>query len=676
VSEAVEELDTEACPACERANAVDARFCAGCGLQLMRDSEAPESLESVADPLIGRVIADRYKILTLLGRGGMGVVYKVEHVHIGKLMAVKLLHGELARDRDTVKRFRREAEAASRLSHPNTVQIFDFGRDQGLMYLVMEFLEGRDFGWLIQHEGPLAFTRVARICAQVCASTAEAHAKGVIHRDLKPENVMVIQGRERPDMVKVLDFGLAKLRHQDAGHSLTRAGSIIGTPYYMAPEHIRGDEVDPRADVYSMGAVMYKAVAGVPPFWASTPMGVLTKHLTDDLVPPSERSSRRDLPPEADAIIMRAMQREADDRYQHMDELRHDLSAYLASVGEEMSDSSLSFPVGASPVTSPSGRRMVVQVATRSDVDFYERRIKRKGWVGLLLFIMALAGLSAAGVWLYQHRPAETVTAAESEPNSTLDSANLLPRGVTLSGQIGRRQSIRAGDEDIYRIENPGGRRRPLTLEVTALPNIDMSVDIVKAGVETPVLIANSGGVGRAERVPNFPLNGSVYYLRVRERRMTGSMPTENISDRYSISWDYAEIADGDEEEINDSLELAGSIDPSGRVRGWIGWAGDIDIYCLTGSASNVVAVVDGVANLDLVLRVVDRRLSSSRKLDREGVGEGERSDPIESAVAGETCFEVSVDTTASAAARADAANAYVLRVEPSGPASEQGDAG
>ncbi len=207
--------ELSACPACTRVNPQDARFCASCGIAL--STSGTEAAVNVADPLIGRVIADRYKIEALLGRGGMGVVYKIEHVHIGKLMAMKLLHGELSRDKETLKRFKREAEAASRLDHPNTVQIFDFGRDQGLTYLVMEYLDGHDLGWVIQHEGALTFARCARICAQACASISQAHSVGIVHRDIKPENIMIIQGRERPDMVKVLDFGLAKLRHSDSG---------------------------------------------------------------------------------------------------------------------------------------------------------------------------------------------------------------------------------------------------------------------------------------------------------------------------------------------------------------------------------------------------------------------------------------------------------------------------
>jgi len=669
-AEPIQPAETEGrapCPACGRQNPHDARFCASCGLQLTGDEEEDddESPGSVADPLIDRVIADRYRIRSLIGRGGMGVVYQVEHVHIGKLMAMKLLHGELARDKDTVKRFKREAEAASNLSHPNTVQIFDFGRDQGLMYLVMEYLEGRDLGQIIQQEGVLTLARVARICAQVCASVAEAHSKGIVHRDLKPENIMVVPGRSRPDVVKVLDFGLAKLRHHDTGLSLTRAGSIIGTPYYMAPEHIRGEAVDPRADIYSVGAVIYKSLAGVPPFWASTPMGVLTKHLTDPLVPPSERSGRTDLPPEADAIVANAMAKDPAERYQSMDALRHDLLAYLASIGEEQPDSGVSFPRQLS-VPSPSGRRKVVQVATRTDVDRYEKRIRRKGRIGWLLGVLLLAGAAAGGVWLYRQDFPRPVPTHEEEPNNEPNQANALPPHTPVRGILGKRLARTFGDADVFVLRNSGGARRPMRFEVTAIPNIDLMVEVVRKGASTPVLVADSGGVGEPEAVPNFPLVGSTYYLRVREHWERGAMPTENVSDRYRISWDFVQPGPQDEREVNDSLELAGTVGLGEVRRGFIGWAGDVDTYCLAEDGVSVVARVGAIRDVDLVLRVVDRGRASSIKIDERGVGEGELSEPIGRAMSGDTCFELSA-AAAGGGRRANAQQPYELRVDQEG---------
>jgi len=657
----------EPCPACERPNSDTARFCASCGLALTPVS-GPGMIEAVADPLVGRVIADRYRILSLLGRGGMGVVYKVEHIHIGKLMAIKLLHGELSRDNDTLKRFKREAEAASHLDHRNTVQVFDFGRDQGLTYLVMEFLDGQDFGWVIKHEGPLDFARAARICAQACSSIGQAHAAGIVHRDVKPENIMIIDGDDAPDMVKVLDFGLAKLR-DDGGQTITRAGAIIGTPYYMAPEHIRGEEVDARADIYSLGAVLYKAVAGVPPFWAASPMGVLTKHLTEDLIPPRERASRRDLPPETDAIVGKAMARDPERRYQTMREFRDDLAAYLATTGEELADSAIS-----RPRIGEMGERRVVHVATRGDVDHYERGLAAKGWLGRIVAGLLVVGLVLGGGWWYRHQPAEGGPEREQEPNGDPALANPLAPNHDVRGQLGQRQDVSEGDADVFVIDNPGGERRVMSFTASGLPNMDIAVDVVKAGIPTPVLVADSNRRGGGEAVPNFPLSGSTYYLRVREVREAGAMPTENVSDDYVVRWSFVEPSPEDEHEVNDSLELAEIIELGAPRRGFLGWEGDADLYCAAADGASMEVRLSAVPTLDVVLRVVNRTTATSQRVDAGGLGAPERAE-LPAVRGGATCFEVSA-AAGEGALNADATQQYTLTLANRDAASAHEDAG
>lgn len=654
-------IDIQPCPICGRRNPPDARFCGGCG-QGLSEGEEPQH-ESVADPLVGRVIADRYRIVELLGRGGMGVVYKVEHIHIGKLMAMKLLHGELARDRNTVRRFQREAEAASRLSHPNTVQVFDFGRSEGLMYLVMEYLEGRDLGELVREEGHLDFERVARIGAQICASVAEAHDNGVVHRDLKPENVMIIQTADGREIAKVLDFGLAKLRDHTGHMSVTRAGAIIGTPYYMSPEQIRGEQVDARGDVYAIGALLYKASTGVPPYVAKTPMGVLTKHLTEELVLPSRRSGFH-LPGEADAIIGRAMEKAPAKRHQSADELREDLVGYLESVGSVLSDPTMSRPPTRSVAVAGGA-------ATRADVDGYERRLRRRGIFGYLLLAILIAGLGVGG-WLAwrKYDAREVIPSAESEPNDLPENADPLPPEVTLDGMLGKRQSTELGDVDLYRITNAGGSRRLLDLHVTGLPNIDLVVDVVRAGESEPVLSADGSGVGGDEHIRGFPLTGSVYLIRVRERWIAGQLPTENISDRYTIRFQLLDQVEGEESEVNESLELANELAVGGVIRGRIGWGGDVDTFCIPGSVEESHLQLSGVESLDLRLRTVDRVLHRSRIFDEGGVGAPEQA-PI---TAGQSrCVEVSVDADERGTAVSDPDGVYELRhvAEPLPPPEE-----
>ncbi|MCA9605018.1 MAG: serine/threonine protein kinase [Myxococcales bacterium] len=647
------------CVLCDRVNPADARFCAGCGHQFGADAFDDDG---DADPLLGRVIADRYRMEELLGRGGMGVVYRVEHVNIGKLMAMKLLHGALARDKDTVKRFKREAELVSRLDHANTVQVFDFGQSEGMMFLVMEYLPGRDLGQVIKEDGPLSFARVARIGAQVCGSVGQAHELGVVHRDLKPENVMLIEGSAVRDFVKVLDFGLAKLREQEemGGQSITRQGSILGTPYYMAPEHIRGEPVDQRSDVYALGALMYKAVTGAPPFWATTPVGVLTMHLTDDVEPPSERAPKRNIPKEADEILLKAMRKNPADRYQTMHGLRDALLEYLESVGQAAGLESLRLGSGLA-IPSDSGRQR--HLATRVDVDEFESRLRRRSLVGVLTAILVLVALLVGGVYAWRQRPAEVAT-EEREPNDELTQANPLPPGVEMRGHIGARLDENRSDADIYELRNPGGDRRTVRIDVSAIPNMDLMFELYREGITTaPLLVADSAGMGQAESVPNFVIDGPTYYLRVRELWESGRLPSENVSDPYTVSWRFVEPEEGDEEEVNDSIELSGSIAMNGSVRGFVGWGGDEDVFCLEAEATNVVARVEAVPSLDLVLSRIDRTTGRATEFDEHGLGAGERTDVLERARPGRYCFEVSAHRPKVGAGN-DPDQRYVLHLE------------
>jgi len=654
-----ETLDIPPCGVCGRRNAPDARFCGGCGQPLVGDPDIsePGDAPGVADPLVGRVIAERYRILSLLGRGGMGVVYLVEHVHIGKRMAMKLLHGELARNRDTIQRFQREAKAVSKLTHPNTVQVFDFGNSQGLMYLVMELVEGRDLGDTLRDAGALDFKRVARLGAQVCASLAEAHRLGIVHRDLKPENVMVTKLADGKERAKVLDFGLAKLRDGKMDVTVTRAGAIVGTPYYMSPEQIRGDPVDARGDVYSIGAMLYKACTGAPPFAASTPMGVLTKHLTEELVPPSQRTSRV-LPPEADHIIGMAMAKKAGDRYQSADELRVALLGYLASVGDDVDDSLLR-----TSVARDAGKRADQVVSTRAAVDHYERGLRRRGQMGYVLLVLLLGGAAAAGLIFWQRPRTVADVTVEHEPNDMPEQAAVLPEGTTVTGFLGRRASTTIGDVDLYELRNGGGRH-VLSAELRGIPNIDLVLDVFRPGQAEPVLSVDTGGVGEGERIPNFPVGGRGYLLRVREHWLTGHFPTENISDSYQLTWHFIEPAADDESEVNDSLELANLIAIGARRRGYIGWSGDVDTYCVSGEPGSLRARLSAVQDVDLVLRVVDRDRGRSRSVDEGQTSEGEVSQVVADAHAGRVCFEVSAEEAAEGRAAGNPSVPYTLTLE------------
>src|ERR1700761_3266418 len=248
------------CPRCSAPCGEAHRFCFACGGELT-ESNRPE------DPLLGCTLPGGYRVTHMVGVGGMGRVYCAEQVALGRTVAVKVVHPHLADDELAAARFLNEARTASRLSHPNSVAIFDFGRtDDGQPYIVMEYLRGRDLARVADDEGPLPLRRTVDILRQTLAPLDEAHALGVVHRDLKPDNIVLEPMRSGLDFVKVVDFGLAKVLDRDAPPGLhgvlTQPGLVCGTPEYMSPEQARGDELDGRSDLYSLGVVLFEVLAG------------------------------------------------------------------------------------------------------------------------------------------------------------------------------------------------------------------------------------------------------------------------------------------------------------------------------------------------------------------------------------------------------------------------------
>jgi serine/threonine-protein kinase len=290
----------------------------------------PVTEGTAPDPLIGRLVAQKFRIEQLIGQGSMGRVYLAEQTNLGKQVALKVLHTQMAHDPALAKRFHREARAASRLSHPNILQITDFGDDGGLLFIAMELLSGRDLYRAIKNDWPLAAERIGYVGGQILGALDEAHVKGVIHRDLKPENVMLIDVRGESDFVKVCDFGIAKvLSERDGeGSAITMAGMVCGTPEYMSPEQGRGDALDGRSDLYAMAVILYQMVCGDVPFRAESALGVITKHLSEQPVAPSKRNGA--VPPALEAVILRGLRKNRMDRYASAAEMR---VALLEAVG-------------------------------------------------------------------------------------------------------------------------------------------------------------------------------------------------------------------------------------------------------------------------------------------------------------------------------------------------------
>ncbi|RLB37401.1 MAG: hypothetical protein DRH30_13295, partial [Deltaproteobacteria bacterium] len=314
------------CHQCGASVEVAARFCSACGA-----ASDEQEAGGAADPLVGRVVGGSYLLQEVVGVGGMGRVYKAEQSTLGRTVAVKVIHPHLLGDEQTVARFYQEARASSRLNHPNSVSIIDFGRtDDGILFLAMEFLSGKDLALVMHEEGPLAVDRVCNILVNTLDALGEAHELGIVHRDLKPENIILRPLRSGDDLVKVVDFGLATIVGKES--SITKPGLVCGTPDYMSPEQGRGDGVDGRGDIYALGVVLFELLAGHLPYIDDTPTRVVLRHLNDPVPDPREANPGRNIPDRLAEVTMKALAKDANDRFQ----LARDMQAALRGALEDM----------------------------------------------------------------------------------------------------------------------------------------------------------------------------------------------------------------------------------------------------------------------------------------------------------------------------------------------------
>ncbi len=311
------------CPQCGDVFEPEVRFCP-------RDGAALRAQDRT-DDLVGQVIAERYHVLRMLGEGGMGRVYLAEHVRMGRTCAVKVMNPKLLYDPDSVSRFSREAANASRITHPNVAAIYDFGEADDVVYIAMEFVDGPSLAGVLASEGRLDEQRVIGIGVQVAEALAAAHDFGIVHRDLKPDNVMLTRSRTGGDLVKVVDFGIAKAT-QGGRQTVTRTGFVIGTPAYMSPEQILGDGLDGRSDIYSLGCILYEMLTGERVFAGSSGEVSIHQRLTE----PAPRPSlvQRDLSKGLDEVVTKALARSPDHRFQSAVALRDALTRGLAEVGD------------------------------------------------------------------------------------------------------------------------------------------------------------------------------------------------------------------------------------------------------------------------------------------------------------------------------------------------------
>jgi cytochrome c-type biogenesis protein CcmH/NrfG len=335
------------CPTCGVRYAESERFCPKDGMALQQPTGA-------STDLVGSVIADRYHILKRLAAGGMGRVYLAEHVKMGRQCAIKVLHPSMAADAEAIARFNREAANASRIDHPNVAAIYDFGETPtGLLYLAMQYIEGQTLAEVIAANGALPTWRAADIARQAAEGLHAAHTLGIVHRDLKPDNIMLTAGADGVERAKVLDFGIAKSTSERA-NGLTKSGVAVGTPEYMSPEQLAGEEVGVPSDVYSLALVAYTMLTGKLPFPEASTRTSIVMRLTE--APRSLAESRPDVawPDELEAVLRRALDREPSKRHATARDFAYALQAATATMPMHATDNARTRPIDVAAVTSPS----------------------------------------------------------------------------------------------------------------------------------------------------------------------------------------------------------------------------------------------------------------------------------------------------------------------------------
>ena len=436
-----------------------------------------------------RVLSDRYRIVKHLARGGMADVYEAEDTLLNRSVAVKVLHANFASDQAFVARFRREAQAAANLSHPNIVAIFDWGQDEGTYFMVMELIRGRTLREIMRTEGAIMPRRAAEIAAEAAAALSIAHQHGVYHRDIKPGNIMITED----GAVKVTDFGIA--RALDDSEELTRTGAVIGTATYFSPEQAQGLPADERSDVYALGIVLYEMLAGKPPFTGESPVAVAYQHVSEHAVSPDQVNP--EAPRELSAIAEHAIRKSPSDRYATADEFRSDLQRYLG--GAE--------PIAAAAVVAAAATAMIppppqapIGYATASNTQSFEAPAEERSQASYWVAVGALIVVLVVGLFLLLRllSGGEPVAATVEVPNLVgvaAEEAFETLQALDLKVRAAEETSADVAAGIVIRTEPSAGTAVPLESFVTVVvsvgeeevgvPNvIGENVDVARARIE------------------------------------------------------------------------------------------------------------------------------------------------------------------------------------------------
>ncbi|HET7584137.1 MAG TPA: serine/threonine-protein kinase [Gemmatimonadaceae bacterium] len=411
--------DVKRCPQCGTQYAPAVMFCP-------RDGTALRAVAGAG--LVGDVLAERYRVVRVLGEGGMGRVYLAEHVKMGRQCAIKVMNPTLANDDAALGRFNREAANASRISHPHVAAIYDFGETpDGLVYLAMEYVDGEPLTALLERHGALPLARAVEIARQVASALDAAHELGIIHRDLKPDNIMIARDRNDADVAKVVDFGIAKARDGEGAQRVTRTGMVVGTPEYMSPEQLAGDEVDARSDVYALGLVTYHMLTGTLPFAGTTAQETMLARLTQP--PRTLAQVRPDVtwPEGVQAALDRALSRTPGARFARAGEFADALiAAHTPEAAEVTSAAAASAPATRAHATGANAARantIAAHAAAAHAAPAHAGPARRGRLVG---FAVAVAVIGLA-VWVARVRGSRDGAAPHA---SARDSATLLAEGA------------------------------------------------------------------------------------------------------------------------------------------------------------------------------------------------------------------------------------------------------
>lgn len=585
---------------------------AGDATQLTAEEDLGDDLGEERSAYLGKLIDERYLVKSLIGRGGMGAVYRVEQIHLRKQMAIKLLHENLVSRKQLVSRFTREARAISRLSSPHTVMVYDFGRWGEVFYLVMELLEGEPLDEVLNREGPLSADRTTAIVMQMCDSLAEAHKHGIVHRDLKPENIMLLANGPHPDFVKILDFGLAKVEDVDDPYTIHSQRDIFGTPHYMSPEQIRATDVDHRSDVYAVGSLMFRMLTGQQVFGQErNTFDILKAHLME--APPTMADTVADLhiPEALEHIVAKAIEKKPDRRFQNMDELAAALVAARKSGFQDPGFEVAPREKAAGEKVEVGERDLAVIAALDSfsreteklveddeALGAHARRGRRRSALQFLGVCVAFVAAAAALIWALSG----SSIGREQEPNDTAAQANQLDDAGQTRGSIGQRRSSMVADRDCYRLP-PVQLTDDLSVQVDGVPNMDLLVTLHDAeGGE--LMRLSHRGYGQGEVLRHLDPRRGPAIVCVTENTGRGKVAGESLSDIYTLTAKVAPRVGVVETEPNDG-HRRGELPAARSLLGVLDGPDDVDVFSLQDHFEG---------------RIIRVHLESTQELSLEGV--------------------------------------------------------